>query len=125
MVDLSNRDEDEMWRAALRDLQTKIAAYDTAKKNGYEVVKAIKHVADSHPDPQVRAHWRQKAEEFEKGDDKVKSNILLDIGKGLGILLITPFALAGAVIFGAGAIIYGVGSVIKGLGSLLTVGKFG
>jgi len=131
MVDMSDRDEG-MWKAALQDMHIKFKEYNAAKKKGKDdaeeekqVVKAIKRVADSHPDPQVRVHWQQRAESFQNGDDNAKTHILEDIGKGLGILLITPFALVAAVLFGAGAVIYGVGSVVKGLGNLLTGGVLG
>jgi len=133
MIVLTDRDGG-MWQGALQNLQHDLAAYDTAKNKGGDVavveeeekklVKAMKRVGNSHPDPQVRDHWLQKALSFEKGNKKDKTNILQDLGKGLGILLLTPVALAGAAMFGAGAIIYGVGSFIKGLGNLLTAGHF-
>jgi hypothetical protein len=131
MVDHS-KDEGE-WKVALKNMQLDVAAYDDAKKagnedekkkEGWKIVQGMRRLADIHPDANVRKHWEEKAKAFEKGDDKAKSHILEDIGKGLLILLATPFALAGAALFGAGAIIYGLGTFVKGLGTLLTGGIF-
>jgi len=131
MVDQS-KDEGE-WKAALKNMQLDVVAYDDAKKAGNEaekkkeewkIVEGMRRLAHIHPDVNVRKHWEESAKAFEKGDEKTKSHILGDIGKGLLILLATPFALAGVVLFGTGAIIYGVGTFIKGLGTVLTAGIF-
>jgi hypothetical protein len=46
------------------------------------------------------------------------------VGKGLAILLITPFALVAGVLFGAGTLVYGAGDLVKGIGTVLTGGLF-
>jgi hypothetical protein len=121
-------DDEETWQTALKDLQRQLVACkeatfdETRKEEEKKLIVGMKRVGDSHPDPKVRMHWEEKAKAFEKGNQKEKDNILEELGRGLLILLLTPFALVGAVLFGAGAIIYGVGSIIKGLGTVMTGG---
>lgn len=124
---------EQAWKEALENLQEKMKRYaEVAKKDNKKatknaidsVVDAMQKVGDSHCDPPVREHWYAKAEAFGKGNDEEREGMLTDIGKGLLILLATPFLLVGGVLFAAGAIIYGVGSVVKGLGNLVTGGVF-
>jgi len=125
---------DDAWQAALRDLQRLIEQYEAAKgRDDQEAINvlepkiaaAMRRLSEGHPDPRVREYWKTRAENFAGGDKKEKEHILADVGKGLLILLATPFVLVGGVLFAAGGIIYGVGSVVKGLGNLLTGGMFG
>jgi hypothetical protein len=126
--------EEERWQRALRDLQRLMGRYEQAKRSGdealsnglaHEIVRTMQRLATMHSDPRVRELWRNRAEEFSAADADVKAHILDDIGKGLLILLATPFALVGAVLFAAGGIVYGVGSVVKGLGKVFTLGWLG
>ena len=125
---------EERWQEALHDLQRLMGQYEQARRSGeealsnalaHEIVEAMQRLAEMHSDPRVRELWRIRAEEFSAADANAKDHILADIGKGLLILLATPFALVGAVLFAAGGIVYGVGSVVKGLGNALTWGLFG
>jgi hypothetical protein len=125
--------DDERWQRELRNLQRLMAQYTGARSRGDEalsntlahrIVEAMQRLAQTHPDPRVREHWREKAIEFAAADETDREHILADIGKGLLILLATPFALAGGVLFAAGAIVYGVGTFVKGLGNLATGGVF-
>lgn len=50
-------------------------------------------------------------------------SILMSLLKGVGILICTPIALAGAAAFGGGVMLYGCGKVIVGLGHMMTFGK--
>ncbi|KAF8208949.1 hypothetical protein K438DRAFT_1811476 [Mycena galopus ATCC 62051] len=75
----------------------------------------MRKLADASDDLEKRAEWTRKADEFSKGSDDDKENMLMDIGKGLGIIVAAPFLLAGGVL-------YGVGLFAKGLGNLLSGG---
>ena len=55
----------------------------------------------------MRDYRKKKTEVFLRSDETGKEHILAGVGKGLAILLITPFALAGGVLVRAGALIYG------------------
>ncbi len=73
-----------------------------------------------------RAHWRRARGGIEALDgekEKKKESILAGISKGLGIIVLTPVVLSGAVLFGAGAIAYGTGKFLVGLGHVATCGK--
>ncbi|KAF9463982.1 hypothetical protein BDZ94DRAFT_1257311, partial [Collybia nuda] len=78
------------------------------------VVTVMRHLEATHTDPAVKKEWGDKADKFAKAGKKERDTMSNDILKGLGILLITPFALVGVAIFAAGAILYGAGSVVKG-----------
>jgi len=84
----------------------------------------MERLAEMSPDDQIRSYWSNRAVEFAAGNRDVREHILADIGRGLLILLATPFALAGVVLFAAGGIVYGAGSIVKGLGNVLTFGAF-
>jgi hypothetical protein len=127
-------DVETEWKESINDLQTQIVKYNQASegnnsnesgKEAEKVVNAMKRAGDSHPDPKVQKVWYKRAEEFARGNREEKTTMLEDIGKGLVILIATPFALAGAAIFAAGAIVYGAGSLITGLGKAMTFGVLG
>jgi hypothetical protein len=123
--------EEESWKASLDGLKKQMTVYQNVSKKedhrateaeAQKVVAAMRNVGDSHTDPRVKKEWHEKAVKFSKANASERVTLFDDIGKGLLILLATPFALAGAVIFGAGAIVYGVGMLVKGLGNVLTGG---
>jgi hypothetical protein len=120
------------WTQALLQVQDWLKEYREAKASGDRdrirraeelVVAAMLRVAQIHPDPVEKEHWKQRAKDFVKADDKGKEHILEGLGKGLLILLATPFAVAAGAVFAAGAIVYGAGKVIGGIGQVLTFGK--
>ncbi|TDL26909.1 hypothetical protein BD410DRAFT_763097 [Rickenella mellea] len=130
------RHDEAAWQEALRDLQAKLDAYDELKRSPNPdassiheaeecVVAAMRRLAEIHPDPKVKKQWTERAHAFANADDDHKLDVLKDIGKGVAILLATPFMLAGGVVFAAGAIVYGVGQIVVGLGNLLTFGQVG
>jgi hypothetical protein len=135
MANRANRPNDEEnWQRALRNLEAQMAQYEKARADGDEalqgqlairIVEAMRNLSNIHPRPEMRNYWRGRADAFEVGDNTERGHILVDVGKGLLILLATPFALAGAAIFAAGAIVYGAGTLVKGLGNALTGGIFG
>lgn len=113
------------WKSSLKNLEHHMEAYkDHAKGSGAserdaeQVAKAMEQVADSHTDPKVKMHWREKARIFRAAGAEERDGILEEIGKGFLMLLTTPFLLVGAVLQAAGGILNGVGSILKGLGRL-------
>ncbi|KAJ7152469.1 hypothetical protein C8R46DRAFT_1121307 [Mycena filopes] len=123
----SSSSEEEKWQEMLAKLQKLLKKYDRAKKRGDEeamkrlaadIEASMRAMADTHPDPAVKAEWTTKADDFGKAPEDAKENMLLDIGKGLALIIASPFMLAGGVL-------YGVGLFTKGLGNLLTGGAIG
>ncbi|KAJ7150468.1 hypothetical protein C8R43DRAFT_494761 [Mycena crocata] len=111
-------------------LGKKLKKYERAKKRGddakaktllEEILAEMRDFAETSPNAEDSAYWRSKADALEKASesgDKESANILADIGMGLGIIVASPFLLAGGVL-------YGVGRWTKGLGNLLTGGSAG
>jgi len=115
------------WNEALQNLDQRMLIYSQAKAGGNErdmdsaaedVALAMEDVANKHPDPQVKKEYRTKAEKLRDSTGDNREGILEDIGKGLLILLTTPFALVGTVLLGVGQILGGVGTILRGLGKL-------
>ncbi|KAJ6480405.1 hypothetical protein C8R45DRAFT_905963 [Mycena sanguinolenta] len=115
------------WQALQKLLSNKLREYNQAKTTGNRAAKKklakgiealMRALADSHNDPAVQAEWTSKADEFSKASDARKDNMLWDIGKGLGIVIASPFMLAGGIL-------YGTGLFMKGMGNLLTAGAIG
>ena len=104
--------------ARVRNDQVSICVIDR------KIVAIMRLVGDAYPAGETRNEWYRKADVYEQGDAEEREHILMPLAKGLGIIIATPFALAGGVIFAAGAIVYGVGKTVMGLGSLLTGGVF-
>src|ERR1700730_14278213 len=111
MVDLANVDGDDgkRWQVALKRLKADLNNYEAAQKSNDEglkkkeasnIIESMQRIGDSHPDPDMRDYWKKKAEAFLRSDETGKEHILAGVGKGLAILLITPFALAGGVLVG-------------------------
>ncbi|QRV78454.1 hypothetical protein RhiJN_06469 [Ceratobasidium sp. AG-Ba] len=88
------------------------------------IVVKMRQIGDAYPDEESKSEWYEKADVFEKGNKQEKENILMPLAQGLGILIATPFAVAGGAIFAAGGILYGAGKTIQGVGNLLTGGVF-
>jgi hypothetical protein len=78
----------------------------------------MRDLAASHNDPQVQAYWNRRATEFERAPDSDKKAILMDIGRGLAILIAAPFAIAGAILMGTGMLIKAGGSFLSAVGKL-------
>lgn len=118
---------EEEWQKNYSKLQKKLRKYNRAKKRGdeetvkrlvREIGEDMRNLGEGHSDPAARAEWTRKADEFDKAPESEKENMLMDIGIGLGLLVASPFLLAGGVL-------YGVGRLTQGLGNLLTGGKVG
>ncbi|KAF9463981.1 hypothetical protein BDZ94DRAFT_1115193, partial [Collybia nuda] len=119
------------WKEALEALKTAMITYNQTSKTGSpkhehaleatasEVVDKMRRLGDMHTDPAVKKEWGERAEQFEKAGKGERGIMSNDVVKGLAILLATPFALVGAVLFAAGTIVYGAGSVVRGLGNVL------
>ncbi|KAJ6480402.1 hypothetical protein C8R45DRAFT_905959 [Mycena sanguinolenta] len=115
------------WQALQKLLSKKLKEYNQAKTAGDRAAKKklakgiealMRALADSHTDPAVQAEWTSKADEFSKASDARKDNMLLDIGKGLGLAIASPLLMAGGIL-------YGLGLFGKGMGNLLTGGTIG
>ncbi|KAJ1305628.1 hypothetical protein OPQ81_000625 [Rhizoctonia solani] len=115
---------------ALQDLfQKRREASDTGdeaqvKALDRQIVSAMHDVGNAYPDQESKDAWYAKAGQYESSSAEEKENILMPLAKGLGILIATPFAVAGGAIFAAGGILYGAGKTIQGVGNLLTGGVF-
>lgn len=88
------------------------------------IVATMRLVGDAYPAGEARNEWHRRADAYERGNAEEREHILMPLAKGLGILIATPFAIVGGVIFAAGAILYGAGKTVMGLGHLLTGGAF-
>ncbi|KAF8910611.1 hypothetical protein CPB84DRAFT_1635768, partial [Gymnopilus junonius] len=80
------------------------------------VASGMHAVADAHPDEKTRRKWHQNADNFMNASPEERDNALKDIGKGLLMIIATPFVLAGLGLYAAGTIVGGVASVLKGIG---------
>lgn len=132
-----NAEQEERIRVVLQALQTLFEIRIEARRQGNieelphvdrQIPAAMRRIGDAYPDQQARAQWYRDADEFESANPEEREHILMPIAKGLGILIATPFVLAGGIaggaVFAAGAILYGAGKVVQGIGSLLTGGNF-
>ncbi|KAK7682834.1 hypothetical protein QCA50_014218 [Cerrena zonata] len=124
---------EEEWKGVLRDLTNETKAYQDARKrkdndvaaqHSERVHQLMLKAAEVHPDPTVKEKFKKDAEEWNKGDNKLKDIMSHPFVQGLAILLAAPFALAGGALFAAGALVYGTGKLIVGLGDALTFGQF-
>ncbi|KAF8211687.1 hypothetical protein K438DRAFT_2011183 [Mycena galopus ATCC 62051] len=115
---------EEEWKEKLQKLEGKIRKYNWMKRGDETaIVKSMRDLAASHNDPQVQAYWTRRANEFEKAPDPDKKAILKDIGRGLGILIAAPFAIAGAVLIGTGMLLKAGGNFLTGSSSKFTRNK--
>lgn len=108
------------WR---RDAQSR-GETAAVKAIDEQIVTTMRDVGDAYPDNESKAAWHAKADQYQSSDAEEKENILTPLAKGLGILIATPFAVAGGAIFAAGGILYGAGKTIQGIGNVLTGGVF-
>lgn len=104
------------------------------------ILSDMRRLSHIHPDPAMQAEWAARADHFkeamERGDqaiasgdfvavsliEKEKDSFLMDIAKGVAILLVTPLALAMGALCGAGCILFGVGKILSGVARCLTCG---
>ncbi|KAJ7433427.1 hypothetical protein B0H11DRAFT_2121754 [Mycena galericulata] len=118
---------EQEWEEIYSKVQKKLREYKRAQERGdkegvkrlvREIGGLMRSLAEGASDPEKRADWKRKAEEFDKASESGKENMLMDIGVGLGIIIASPFLLAGGIL-------YGVGRLTQGLGNLLTGGNVG
>ncbi|KAJ6543952.1 hypothetical protein B0H19DRAFT_292015 [Mycena capillaripes] len=118
-VDVPSLLSEVEWQLKLKKLEKKIRKYNWTKQGDEAaIVASMRDLATSHNDPQVQTYWNRRADEFEKAPDTDKTAILVDIGRGLAILIAAPFAIAGAMLIGTGML-------LKASGNFLTGGKVG
>jgi len=116
------------WNETLQHLGKKMAIYRQAKMGGNgqgiggaaeDVALAMEDVATKHRDLKFKKVYRAKADKIRKSTGDNREAVVEDIGKGLLVLLTTPFALAGAILGGVGQVLGGVGSMLRGLGKVV------
>lgn len=116
------------WNEALQRLEKQMVVYRQAKMRGTEkeiggaaedVALAMEDVATKHPDPKFKKLYRRKADKIRKSTGDNRDAVVEDIGKGLLVLLTTPFALAGAILGGVGQVLGGVGSMLREWGKVV------
>lgn len=113
------------WKTKLKQLEKKIRKYNRSKNGPSEasdIVESMRDLSTSHPDPQVQAYWNQRADAFEKAPDADRKSILLDVGRGLAILIAAPFAIVGALLIGTGMLLRASSNLITG-GKVFPVDK--
>ncbi|KIJ40540.1 hypothetical protein M422DRAFT_82927, partial [Sphaerobolus stellatus SS14] len=117
------------WKTGVEKIERKMIEYrevvdrsgsPTEKAGAAEnVATAMEEAAESHTDPKVKKYLKKKAIKFrEAKTDEERDSVLMDIGKGISLLLMTPFALVGAALLAAGMILDGVAKIAKGIGKL-------
>jgi hypothetical protein len=113
--------EDLHWRlASLERARTERSVDKTEFANQRDqVYSTMRRVSEIHPDPVVRYEYRIKAEEIKKS----KGGAMRNIGVGLGVIILSPFALAGAALLLSGGIIAASGEAIVHIGHALTAGQ--
>ncbi|KAJ7667489.1 hypothetical protein DFH06DRAFT_219322 [Mycena polygramma] len=103
------------WQLKLKKLEKTIRKYNWTKKGDEAlIVASMRDLAASHTDPQVQAYWTRRADQFEKAPDADKKALLMDIGRGLAILIAAPFAIAGALLMGTGMLLKASGNFLTG-----------
>jgi hypothetical protein len=70
-------------------------------------IEQLMRLADSDGDPATSVEWKRRADEWSAASDTQKDNMLLDIGKGLDLIVAPPFLGAGGVLYGAGLFVKG------------------
>ncbi|KAJ7367764.1 hypothetical protein DFH08DRAFT_946742 [Mycena albidolilacea] len=110
------------WKNKLKILEKKIRKYNWSKKGDEaDIVESMRDLAASHNDPQVQAYWTRRATEFEKAPDSDKKAMLIDIGRGLVILIAAPFAIAGAILVGTGMLLKASGNFLTSMSGFSTM----
>ncbi|KAJ7223306.1 hypothetical protein GGX14DRAFT_694368 [Mycena pura] len=116
--------EPEGWEQIEDLLRQNLRRYEQAQdRNEVEqlrrtIFRLMAALAEIHPDRVKRERYNARTKEFEEASDAQKENVLLDIGKGLGMIVVSPFLLTGGVL-------YGVGLFLRGLGNAFTGGALG
>ncbi len=126
-------DGEQRWKAAIGKVEKSLVLYKKARADGdsdtrakleKEIPNRLRIAGKYAPDRKTKEHILGDADKFEKGDDETRESMTHPLLQGLGILLLAPFALAGATIVAAGAIVYGAGKILMGVGDILTGGPF-
>ncbi|KZT02186.1 uncharacterized protein LAESUDRAFT_625977, partial [Laetiporus sulphureus 93-53] len=113
--------QDQQWQAALHQAEDGMRAYNAARQAGdaQGEAAAITHIptllraaGDQHPDPQVQADLYERARRFAEASQEERDAMVHPFLQGLGLLVATPFLLAGGVLFGVGKLVQGVGSLL-------------
>ncbi|KAJ7512709.1 hypothetical protein B0H11DRAFT_1947007 [Mycena galericulata] len=100
------------WKAQLKKLDRKIRKYNWKTAHAHErtkrdeeaatIVTLMRELGASHPDPGVQAYWAQRADVFAAAPEADKKAVLKDVAKGVTLLIVAPFAVAGALVLAVG-----------------------
>ncbi|KAJ7223278.1 hypothetical protein GGX14DRAFT_427291 [Mycena pura] len=83
------------------------------------ILRLMQALAKVHPEARERRQYDAKAKEFQRAPDARKAGILVvEIGRGLGLLIASPFFIVGGAL-------YGFGLVFRGAANLVTGGAIG
>ncbi|KIJ31099.1 hypothetical protein M422DRAFT_186400 [Sphaerobolus stellatus SS14] len=114
------KDKERRWKDGVEKIERKVLEYQEVINRGAtptekecaaeNVAGAMEEVAELHTDPNVREYIKREAKTEEERD-----SLLMDIGKGINLLLMTPFVLVGAVLMAAGMLFEGVAKIVKGI----------
>ncbi|KAG8770639.1 hypothetical protein FRC12_004142 [Ceratobasidium sp. 428] len=122
---------EESIPAQIRKLESLLQprAEASARGDAVELAAADEHIIcveepllQAYPEEENRTFWQSTLNNLRTGNTQDKEHALGPFARGLKILVIAPFAVAGGAIFATGSILYGVGKVIQGLGTALTCG---
>lgn len=127
----SAQEKEQEWQAASKLVHDLMREWEHAKEEGKKekmeelqprILAAMRAAADIHLDPGVQLTLRTNADNWEEASDEERAKQLHPILMGLGALLVTPFALAGAAVVGAGAVLWGTAKLLQGIGQGIAMG---
>ncbi|KAK7061273.1 6PF2K domain-containing protein [Favolaschia claudopus] len=109
------------WKDKLKKLDKRIRKYNWTRRQSDEavIIESMRDLAASHSDPAVQGYWTRRADEFEKAPEANKRGILMDIARGLALLIAAPIAIAGAILVGTGIVIKAGGNFLTGATRIL------
>jgi hypothetical protein len=85
-------------------------------KEAQHIASAMQAIGDTHPDPQQRVEWRQRAQQFRQAKKEKRKEILRRVGKVVDCVLGMPCAIVGTSLRITGGALHLAGSVIGGAG---------
>ncbi|KAK7677247.1 hypothetical protein QCA50_019748 [Cerrena zonata] len=126
ITDFDTKSDGE-WHAVLQHLAISTKKYESLSKRNtsekertsLEILSLLRRASETHPDEHVRDAFRREADAWERGDRKTKKDLrpLKLFLQGIGLVVIMPFLMAGALLHGTGKIISSMGNVMA-LGQL-------
>ncbi|KAG5647406.1 hypothetical protein DXG03_000477 [Asterophora parasitica] len=114
----------DAWPQSVHHLQQQIEDYHETEEQGREpteaqaqqVVDAMRGVGDTHPNPNVRRDWYQRADTFSRATRSVRRWAVRESRGVIGTLLHIPIAVVGLAFRIVGGVLHAAGSILEGLG---------